>query len=151
MAKKSSIQENNSRLSNEKLDCIAELGKTSAWISNRYTEFLQPYGISPQQFNILRVLRRTAEWTTMNTVKELLIVKSPNTTRLTDKLVVKKLVKRKRSSTDRRMVFVHITDSGLELLEELDKQHEGPLSEYMDQFTVEEAILMTQILKRIRE
>lgn len=134
----------------EKLQFVADLSRTSAWIANRYTDFLKAYGISTQQFNILRVLRSTNDWLAMNQVNELLIIKSPNITRLADKLVTKQLVKRKRCDEDRRVVFVQITDEGLELLAQIDIKHEGELSAYMDSFTVEEAIMMTKILKKIR-
>ena len=139
-----------SRLVPEKLWFVAELGRTSSWIGNRYTEFLKPFGISPQQFNILRVLRTSGEWVAMNEVNELLIIKSPNITRLADKLVIKKLAIRKRSVSDRRVVYIQITKLGLDLLSKIDIEHEGAQSEYMDRFTVEEAELLTKVLKRIR-
>jgi len=134
----------------EKLIFLADLGRTSAWIKNRYTVFLKPYGISTQQFNILRVLRTANNWIPMHEVNELLIIKSPNITRLADKLVSKKLINRKRCEEDRRVVYVQITDEGLDLLKKIDKKHEGELSDYMDSFTKEEAILMTKIMKKIR-
>ena len=134
----------------EKLQFIADLGRTSAWITRRYTKFLKPYGISTQQLNILRVLRTTKDWTAMHKVNELLIIKSPNITRLADKLVTNKLINRNRSSDDRRIVFIKITNLGLKLLLQFDKEHEGELSSYMDTFTKEEAMLMTKILSRIR-
>lgn len=135
----------------EKMLMIAELGRTSAWITNRYTVFLKPYGISPQQFNILRVLRSANDWVAMHKVNELLIIKSPNITRLADKLVTNCLISRNRSAEDRRVVYVRITDEGLKLLTEIDKEHEGELSDYMDTFSVEEAVMMTEVLKKIRD
>jgi len=140
----------NSSLISEKLQFVADLSRTSAWIGNRYTNFLKPYGISTQQFNILRVLRSANDWMTMNKVNELLIHKSPNITRLADKLVTKTLIERDRSAKDRREVYIKITDKGLKLLAKIDIEHEGELSDYMDSFTKEEAIFMTEILKRIR-
>ena len=134
----------------EKLQFIADLGRTSTWIANRYTNFLKPYGISTQQFNILRVLRSANDWVAMHKVNELLIIKSPNITRLVDKLVTKALVKRDRSLKDRRVVYIQITDEGQNLLAQIDIEHEGELSDYMDSFTIKEAIMMTEILKRIR-
>lgn len=135
----------------EKLQFIADLSRTSAWITKRYTAFLKPYGISPQQLNILRVLRTANDWVAMHKVNELLIIKSPNVTRLTDKLVTKSLIERNRSTEDRRVVYVQVTDKGRELLAQIDREHEGELSDYMDAFTPAEAIMMTKILKRIRK
>lgn len=140
-----------SRLKNEKLNFLAELGRTNAWLEARYTRFLKPYGISPQQLNILRVLRRENTRIKMNMINELLIVKSPNVTRLVDKLITNDLVLRNRSSEDRRIVYIEITKSGLDLLARFDKDHEGELSEYMDSFTIKEAVETTKLLKRIRK
>lgn len=134
----------------DKLNFIADLGRTSAWIANRYTEFLKPYGISTQQFNILRVLRSENNWVVMHRVNELLIIKSPNITRLADKLVIKKLIERDRSANDRRVVNIKITKEGLKVLELIDVEHEGELSDYMNSFTEKEAIMITEVLKRIR-
>jgi DNA-binding MarR family transcriptional regulator len=134
----------------EKLQFIADLSRTSSWITRRYTDFLKPYGISTQQFNILRVLRTAIDWIAMHEVNELMIVRSPNITRLADKLVHKKLIKRNRSTEDRRVVYVKITEPGLKLLAQIDEKHEGELSDYMDSFTIEEAIMITKILKKIR-
>lgn len=134
----------------EKMQFVADLGRTSAWIEKRYTDFLKPYGISTQQFNILRVLRSANDWLAMHKINELMIIKSPNITRLADKLVTKTLIKRDRSVEDRRIVYVQITSKGKKLLDQIDIQHEGELSDYMDSFTVQEAVLMRKILKRIR-
>lgn len=143
MSKKSSLIE-------EKLQFIADISRTSAWIANRYTEFLKPYGISPQQFNILRVLRSEGDWIAMHKVNELLIIKSPNITRLADKLVAKSLIDRDRSDEDRRVVFIKITEAGNSVLAKIDVEHEGELSDYMDTFTVNEAVMMRKILIKIR-
>jgi DNA-binding MarR family transcriptional regulator len=140
----------NTNLIPEKLQFIAELSRTSAWIANRYTNFLKPYEISTQQFNILRVLRSADDWVAMNKVNELLIIKSPNITRLADKLVTKKLVNRDRGVKDRRVVYIQITEEGQNLLTQIDEKHEGTLSEYMNSFTKEEAVMMTEVLKKIR-
>ena len=139
-----------SNLVPEKLQFIADLGRTSAWLTRRYSAFLKPYGISGQQLNILRVLREAKDWIAMHRVNELLIVKSPNVTRLADKLVAKALIIRNRSLEDRRVVFVKITNEGLELLAQFDKEHEGELSDYLNAFTKKEAIMMSKILKKIR-
>lgn len=144
-------QKSDTKLINEKLLFIAEIGRISAWITNRYTVFLKPYGISPQQFNILRVLRTEGDWLPMHTINELLINKSPNITRLVDKLLSKELVERNRSEKDRRIVYAKITEKGVSLLALLDEKHEGELSDYMNNFTVEEAVMMRDILQRIRE
>ena len=142
-------KKHHSRLIPEKLKFIAEIGRTSAWLTQHYTRFLKPYNISTQQLNILRVLRTKKDRVKMNEINELLIVKSPNVTRLVDKLIIQKLVQRDRSEADRRVVYIKITRAGLDMLTDFDKKHEGELSQYMDSFTVEEARQFREILQRI--
>ena len=107
---------------NERHRFVTNLVYTSGWIKNLFTEDLKPFGISSQQFNILRILRGADDWVAMNDVKDLMIEKAPNATRLSDKLLNKNLIKRKRSNTDRRVVYVRISSRGVDLLEEIDEK-----------------------------
>ena len=130
---------------------VVNLTHTSNWIKNRYTEFLKSYGISTQQMNILRVSRAKGDWLPMSTVKELMIEKAPNTTRIADKLVTKGLIERFRSKEDRRVVYIKITQKGLDILEEFDIEHEKSLFRFTDNITDEEAELVSNILDRLRD
>ncbi|OJJ23648.1 MarR family transcriptional regulator [marine bacterium AO1-C] len=130
---------------------VVNLTHTSNWIKNRYTEFLKSYDISTQQMNILRISRAEGDWSPMNTVKELMIEKAPNATRIADKLVTKGLIERSRSQEDRRVVFIKITQKGLDLLKEFDIAHEKSLFRFTDNITDKEAELVSNILDRLRE
>ena len=123
---------------------------TSNWFQNGVSDFLKPFGISLQQFNVLRILRGAKDWVTMNEIKELMIDKTPNTTRLSDKLLKKGFVERKRSDVDRRIVYMNITEAGLELLESIDKSAYDYMN-FMEKLTEEEAETMSNILDRMRE
>jgi DNA-binding MarR family transcriptional regulator len=122
----------------------------SSWIRNRYTDMTKHLGVSVQQVNILRILKGAGEWLSMNVVKERMIEKSPNATRLADKLVSKGYIERKRSEADRRVVFVQITPKGLELLGELEKIEEANPNTFLDDVTEEEAELVNRVLDRMR-
>jgi DNA-binding MarR family transcriptional regulator len=82
---------------------------------------MNQYDLSMPQFNILRILRGAGEAINVNTVKDRMIEKSPNTTRLMDKLIDKGLIERTRCEDDRRVVFVKISENGLSVLSEIDK------------------------------
>ncbi|HAS41074.1 MAG TPA: MarR family transcriptional regulator [Microscillaceae bacterium] len=130
---------------------VVNLTHTSNWIKNRYTEFLKSYGISTQQMNILRISRNKGDWLPMNTVKELMIEKAPNATRIADKLVTKGLIERSRSEEDRRVVYIKITKKGLDMLKEFDIAHEKSLFRFTDNITDKEAKLVSDILDKLRE
>lgn len=82
---------------------------------------MSAYDLTMPQFNILRILRGAKDVMAVNTIKERMVEKSPNTTRLMDKLIDKALISRERCENDRRVVYVKITDKGLELLAKLDE------------------------------
>jgi DNA-binding MarR family transcriptional regulator len=89
-------------------------------------ELFAGYGLTPQQYNALRLLR-AARPGTLRTLEltERLVSRAPDTTRLLDKLAERKLIERRRLDTNRREVRVGITAAGLALLDEL----RGPLRE----------------------
>jgi DNA-binding MarR family transcriptional regulator len=88
----------------------------------RYSdEVLSPFGVTPQQYNVLRILRgsQPAGLPTLE-IASRMIDKAPGVTRLLDRLEKKGLVARKRCAADRRQVFCAITPKGLRLLEAID-------------------------------
>jgi len=96
---------------------------TSNWLNLRYNQTLKLYDISLQQFNVLRILRgQKGNPATINMITDRMLDKSSNASRLVDKLLAKGLLTRQECPNDRRACAVFITEKGLELLKELDKQ-----------------------------
>src|SRR5688572_20535772 len=76
---------------------------TAGWLNGIHTRILKKYGISPQQFNILRILRgQHPKPATINLLIERMLDKMSNASRLVDKLKVKGLVERRQCDQDRR-------------------------------------------------
>jgi len=99
---------------------FANIKFTSNWLGSIIDEKFKPYNISSQQYNILRILKGAKTPLKISVVKDRMVEKSPNTTRLMDKLFDKKLITRHRNSVDRRSVYVEITIEGLELIETIN-------------------------------
>ncbi len=93
---------------------------TASFLSGISNKFMSTYGMTMPQFNILRILRGANEAMAVNTIKDRMVEKSPNTTRLMDKLIDKELISRERCENDRRVVYVRITEKGLDLLAKID-------------------------------
>ena len=95
--------------------------RTAALLRRAIAQRVEPYGISPAQYNVLRILRGAvpAGLPTL-AVRDRLIEEAPGITRLIDKLEEAGFVRRDRSGADRRMVHCCITASGLALLEAMD-------------------------------
>lgn len=85
------------------------------------SRFFKNYGLSPEQYNVLRILRGNhPETCTVIYIQERMLDKMSNASRLIDKLEAKNLVDRTQSDTDRRQVKIRITDEGIELLKTID-------------------------------
>ena len=100
---------------------IISILKTSAFISEMILSGLKPYEISEQQFNVLRILRgQKGIAANLFTVQDRMVHKMSNTTRLIDKLIQKKLVKRNVCIKNRRKIELFITEDGLDFLKKID-------------------------------
>lgn len=91
-------------------------------VKRSLAQLIEPYGITPQQYNVMRILRGAGpDGLPTLTIGERMIEQTPGVTRLVDRLERKGLASRKPCPNDRRRVFCRITDKGLELLKELDE------------------------------
>lgn len=94
---------------------------THGWLQTFNTQFLQKYQITPQQYNILRILRgQHPNPASINLLKERMLDKMSDVSRLVERLRVKGLLERSTCENDRRKSDVVITEAGLNLLKEID-------------------------------
>ncbi len=106
--------------SREQQACVGLL-RTAEAVKRSLAHVIEPHGITPQQYNVLRILRGAgADGLPTLTIGERMIEQTPGVTRLVDRLERKGLVARTPCPKDRRRVFCRITAKGLDLLKELD-------------------------------
>ena len=123
---------------------------TAGWLESKHALSLKPFGISSQQYNILRILRgQYPKPTTVNLLIDRMLDKNSNASRLVEKLRIKKFVERAICPEDRRAVNVIITHKGLNLLEELDKQ-DDTLLKLLKKISIKDAELINELLDKIR-
>lgn len=137
----------NSSFPSQKVKALLNIIYTANWISNHQNTFFKPFGISPQQFNILRILKGANKPIKVQTVKERMLERSPNATRLMDKLCDKQLIERLACPDDRRVVHINITDKGLALLQEISKDSKKDLLENLSDAEAEQ---LSNLLDKIR-
>ena len=100
---------------------VLNLIVTANHISDMVQESIKPFGISTQQFNVLRILRgQKGKPANLSTLQERMVSKMSNTTRLVDKLVDKGFSERIICPSNRRKIEIRITEKGLDLLMEID-------------------------------
>ncbi|MBS0000417.1 MAG: MarR family transcriptional regulator [Cyclobacteriaceae bacterium] len=124
---------------------------TASLIRSRHIQFFKGHGISPEQYNVLRILRgQYPRQSNVNLVQERMIDKMSNASRLIDKLVKKQLVERKQCEEDRRQADVLITRKGLDMLERIDGGLDS-LNRSIFKCDEKEAERINEILNSIRD
>ena len=94
---------------------------TANAIQDVLKESLKPFQISLPQYNVLRILKgRNDGFATCGDLKEVMLDKNPDVTRLCDKLVEKKLILRSNNKSNRRQIHLRISEKGLDLLKQLE-------------------------------
>jgi DNA-binding MarR family transcriptional regulator len=102
-------------------EAAVSLARTAALLEHAAADVLRPYGLTPTQYNALRILRGAEpEGLSRNEVRDRLISPVPDATRLLDRLADMGLVVRTRGGEDRRVVVARITRAGLDLIAPLD-------------------------------
>jgi len=133
-------------------EAILALYRTSDMLRRRFTQIVEPHGISLQQYNVLRILRGAGKTGTPTLdIADRMIEMTPGVTRLLDKLEAKRLVRRERCPEDRRQVLCWITESGLRLLAELDKPLAAAGVRSMEPLPGAEQQALIRTLEKIRE
>src|SRR5713101_9329629 len=103
-------------------EALVSLQRTADQLQGCLSDMLKPHGLSPTQYNALRILRGAAdEGRSCSEIAERMINRDPDITRLADRLERRGLVQRAREEKDRRVVIARITPAGLQLLKRLDR------------------------------
>ena len=106
-----------------KAEVAVSILRTAALIERHFAQVVARSGITVQQYNVLRILRGAgSEGLPTLVIRDRMIHAAPGITRLLDKLEKAGLARRDRSSPDRRQVFCHITERGLEVLSDLEEE-----------------------------
>ncbi|SMO78865.1 MarR family winged helix-turn-helix transcriptional regulator [Gracilimonas mengyeensis] len=124
--------------------------ETEVWLRTTLKDFLEEYGITQQQFNILRILRdANNEPMSTKEIKAKMIDKNSDASRLVDRLVDKELVRKRQSPEDGRLIQVFINYEGIKLLAKIDdKLHE--LDDQFELLSEDEAEQLNALLEKVR-
>ncbi len=124
---------------------------TASWINQQTAASLRPFGLSIQQFNILRILRgRGDQPSTVKLLTERMIDKMSNASRLVDKLKEKGYVKRQECETDRRRVDIVITEAGLDIVAKASQAVENNMLNNFSNLEEEDFERLSNLLDKLR-
>ena len=131
---------------------IVNLLFTSNWLRDHQKSFFAKYDIKNQHYNVLRILRgRYPDAAAPGEIKEVMLDKSPDLTRLIDKLVKQELCERFMCEENRRKVDVFITDKGLKFLNDIDSEMKQASNLWRGKLNEEEAGHLSDLLDKLRD
>jgi len=123
---------------------------TGKWITNLIAKQMKPFGVSAQQYNVLRILRGQKDnIISVNAISHRMIDKMSNVSRLIDKLVDKNLVHRKVNSGDRRQMDIAIAKEGLDLIKKIEAT-EPATKQAFKTLSEKEAKTLNDLLDKLR-
>jgi DNA-binding MarR family transcriptional regulator len=122
---------------------------TANFIEDSYKTALKLYDISLSQYNVLRILKGRKE-ATCGDLKEVMLDKNPDVTRLCDKLVDKKLILRNFNKENRRQILLRISDKGIKMLEDIHPYFEA-INQSLKDINEEDLLKLSDALDNIRE
>lgn len=98
---------------------------TNGWVNDRFRDFMKPFGLTQQQYNVLRILRGSEpEPLSTSCIRSRMIDRMSDASRIVDRLFQKGLVQRTVCPRDRRLVEVRITEQGKQLLQTIDARQD---------------------------
>ena len=122
---------------------------THNWLSSQIKTQLKPFGITSQQYNVLRILRGANKPISTSSIRERLLDKMSDTSRIVDRLYKKNLVHREECAHDKRLVDVSLSEDGETLLANLELLNEG-IDNLLANLEEEEALLLSKLLDKAR-
>lgn len=132
-------------------EALLNVVATSAWMGNEMSAVMAPYGITSAQYNVLRILRGShPNSLTCSAIGERLLDRTPDVTRLLNRLERNGFIRRERAEHDRRVVEVIITQKGLDLLAEMQDDIETAQARIIRHLTPEEHAQLSTLLERLR-
>lgn len=130
---------------------VMELIRTADELRRYFTDFYEPHDITPQQYNVLRILRgvHPESLPTME-IAEKMVEKTPGITRLLDRLEEKGLIARERPAEDRRRVLISISSEGIALLSVLEDPVRKATKAVLQGLSGEEVEQLYSMLRHVR-
>lgn len=139
-----------SKFRNEYHKAVVNLIFTHNWLMDSIKTIFDKGDITPQQYNILRILRGAKQPLSTLQIRQRMLDKMSDTSRIVDRLIKKELVQKMVCATDKRLVDVTITEKGLQLLDELDR-YNVEMDAILKELSNDEVIILNGLLDKLRK
>ncbi len=123
---------------------------TSGWLQNRHLQIFKRYGMSYQQYNVLRILKGSyPHELSLGQIKSKMLDRMSDTSRIVERLFKAGYLNRTKDNNDRRVAKITISDKGLRLLKDMQKE-ERNLDQVTTQLEDHEAEMLSNLLDKLR-
>ncbi len=134
---------------NEQQKGIINIIYTYNWLQSHLKEHLKPFGVTMQQFNVLRILNGQKTPISTSEIRHRMLDRMSDASRIVDRLYKKDLVKRSQCLTDRRLVDIRISESGRKLIQRIDKKSKE-MDNILGGLEEKEIVFLNELLDKIR-
>ena len=133
-------------------EALLNIRRTSDRLHHFSQQLFKPHGVTPTQYNVLRILRGAGDGgLRCSDIGERLVSSDPDITRLLGRLQKQKLIRRKRDPKDRRVIYATITPDGLRLLKEMDPVLSDHIKQLLKHMSREKLTTLVALLEEVRE
>lgn len=143
---------NQSKFSSKQQEALLNVLYTGNWVRDSHSEFFKPFGIRYQHYNVMRIIKGSdPKPMCPGDIKNVMLDKSPDLTRLIDKLVNLGYLSREHCKENRRMVLISITEKGVGFVDKVNDALKGHLGAMEEKITDKEADALNDILNKLRQ
>jgi DNA-binding MarR family transcriptional regulator len=132
-------------------EAMLNILRTADQLQIRFARLFRKFGLTPQQYNVLRILRGEGRALPILEIASRMITVVPGITGLVDRLESASLVERKRCEHDRRVIYVAIAPRALEILAEIDEPLEKLHKQTLGHMTPDELATLSRLLEKARQ
>src|SRR5262245_48149402 len=132
-------------------EAMLNILRTADQLQIRFARLFRKFGLTPQQYNILRILRGEGRALPILEIASRMITVVPGITGLVDRLEAAELIERKRCDQDRRVVYIAIAPRALELLAEIDEPLSNLHKQTLGHLTADELAALSRLLEKARQ
>lgn len=132
-------------------EAMLDILRTADHLQIRFTRLFRKFGLTPQQYNVLRILRGEGRPLPILEIAGRMITVVPGITGLVDRLEAASLVERKRCDNDRRVIYVAIAPRALDVLAEIDQPLAALHRETLGHMSAEELTTLSRLLEQARQ
>lgn len=122
---------------------------TQGWLMEQMRNVFNPFDITIKQYNILRILKGAGKPISTSVIRERLIDKMSDTTRIIDRMIVKGLVEKKNSINDKRLVDITLSIKGLDLLKKIESKS-NKMDDIFNHLSIAQTKELNQLLDKLR-